>query len=283
MSNKNDNLYKYSVETPWRFIIVVVLYVIGAASFPAKLFSFIPGNEKNIELLAISVSRGVCSALPIWLMFETKTEKLFDCKISFSGFAKVIPFFIVALNNFPLFPLLYGSAVFNQSSEALTVVLYILACFCGVLLEETSFRGLIFPALLRRYSDNKNCMFRAALISSALFGATHIVNLFGGASFGNVIMQIGYSFLVGGMCALAEYYTGSIISPIVLHFVYNLGGLAISYGIIDGNIWTPLTVALTASLGVVVALYAIILVFRKKSDLLNKVLDIPLSDDGDCR
>lgn len=275
MKNKNnDNLYRYSTEKPWSFIIVVVLYLIGAASFPSGIFHFIPGEEKDVELISIFISRAICIGIPVWLMFEIKIEKLFLLKSKITDVLLIIPFFVVVLNNIPFFPFASGELNFASDVTAKTIIFYILACFCGVALEEIVFRGLVFSTLLRKYKDKKQCVFFAVLISSALFGATHIVNLLGGASIGPVVMQIGYSFLIGGMCAVALYLTGCINYSIVLHFIFNLGGLLSSYGMISGTIWTTLTIALTAIIAVIVSIYTIILLFKgKKHDLIFEKID----------
>ena len=274
MKNKNDNLYKYSTERPWSFIIVAVLYLIGAASFPSGIFHFIPGAEKDVELISIFISRAICIGIPVWLMFEIKIEKLFLLKSKITDVLLIIPFFVVVLNNIPFFPFASGELNFASDVTAKTIIFYILACFCGVALEEIVFRGLVFSTLLRKYKDKKYCVFFAVLISSALFGVTHIVNLLGGASIGSVVMQIGYSFLIGGMCAVALYLTGCINYPIVLHFIFNLGGLLSGYGMISGTIWTTPTIALTAIIAVIVSVYTIILLFKgKKRDLIFEKID----------
>ena len=274
MKNKNDNLYKYSTERPWSFIIVAVLYLIGAASFPSGIFHFIPGAEKDVELISIFISRAICVCIPVWLMFEIKIEKIFLPKSKIADALLIIPFFVVALNNIPFFSFASGELSFANDVTAKTIIFYILACFCGVALEEIVFRGLVFSTLLRKYKDKKYCVFFAVLISSALFGVTHIVNLLGGASIGSVVMQIGYSFLLGGMCAVALYLTGCINYSIVLHFIFNLGGLLSGYGMISGTIWTTPTIALTAIIAVIVSVYTIILLLKgKKRDLIFEKID----------
>ena len=254
--------------------MVAVLYLIGAASFPSGIFHFIPGAEKDVELISVFISRAICVCIPVWLMFEIKIEKLFLLKSKIVDVLLIIPFLVVALNNIPFFSFAAGELSFASDVTAKTIIFYILACFCGVALEEIVFRGLVFSTLLRKYKDKKYCVFFAVLISSALFGATHIVNLLGGASIGSVVMQIGYSFLIGGMCSVALYLTGCINYSIVLHFIFNLGGLLSGYGMISGTIWTTPTIVLTAIIAVIVSIYTIIILFKgKKRDLIFEKID----------
>ena len=270
MSKKNDNLYKFSTEKPWQFAIVAILYVVGAASFPTTVFSFIPMNAKNIELFGVALSRSLCSVLTVWLMFEIKTDKLITHGISVKNFALSLPFFIVALNNIPFFPLLLGDASISDGN-VFTVGLYLLACLGGVILEETAFRGIVFPVFLRKYDNKKYRVFLAVLISSVL----------GGASVGAVIMQAGYSFLVGGMCAMSEYLCGNIFIPISLHFIFNIGGLALRYKMISGKIWTPLTISLTAVIAVAATVYTVVILFagKKCETMFERIKYIPENEN----
>lgn len=276
MSKKNDNLYRYSKESPWRFVLVVILYVIGAASFPSDFFGLIPENAKALGLLSVFLSRSVCSAVTVWLMFEIKTQSMLGFNKPKPDVLKALPFFLVALNNVPFFALHSGSARISEDVNFGIAVAYALACLGGVVLEETAFRGLVFPAILRKLEGKKNGVFLSVFLSSLFFGITHIVNLFGGASIGAVVMQVGYSFLVGGMCATALYITGNIYCPVALHFIYNIGGLATGYGIIEGNIWTVPQIAATAVVAAVVFVYAVIVLTKTKNpDICERDLKIP--------
>ena len=57
-----------------------------------------------------------------------------------------------------------------------------------------------------------------------IFSLIHLVNLFDGASPGAVLMQIGYTFLVGGMCAVVLVASKSVWICVAVHAVYNFCG-----------------------------------------------------------
>ena len=92
-------------------------------------------------------------------MFEIKIEKIFLPKSKIADALLIIPFFVVALNNIPFFSFASGELSFANDITAKTIIFYILACFCGVALEEIVFRGLVFSTLLRKYKDKKYCVF----------------------------------------------------------------------------------------------------------------------------
>ncbi len=94
--------------------------------------------------------------------------------------------------------------MFGQFSPVLTLLI---PCVLGPVCEELLFRGLV-AARLARYGERP-----AALISALLFGLWH----------GN-LEQFFYAFGIGLLLAYAYYRTGRLITPIVLHMLYNFFG-----------------------------------------------------------
>jgi len=83
-------------------------------------------------------------------------------------------------------------------------------------LEETIYRGLIFHIMLQK------SRWAAVLVSSLLFGITHVLNALSGADASAIILQIVYSLLVGLTLALLMLKGGNIIPLILFHFAHNL-------------------------------------------------------------
>jgi len=66
------------------------------------------------------------------------------------------------------------------------------------------------------------------------------------------------------MCAISLCLTNNLIVPILLHFIYDIGGLFTSeIGVAIGNQWDTVTVIITAVLGVIVLIYMLYVVFVK--------------------
>ena len=91
--------------------------------------------------------------------------------------------------------------------------------------------------------------------SSVIFGVVHLANIFV-ASPGAVLLQIGYSALIGGLCCMVLLETGNIWLCAIIHALYNFGGGVVSR-LGGGTIWTPAEVALTAILGALVAIFSV--------------------------
>lgn len=270
---KNDNLYKFAMQTPWQFIFVVILYTIGAVSFPIGIFTYFLGDSELANMIALFLSRTICIILPIWLIFEVKNQKILKINLNLKALLIILPFLLVAINNFPILPIFTGDVKFNPDNNFTKWVAYALACLGGVFLEEITFRGLILPTLYVKFKDKKNRVFLTVFYQALLFGVVHLVNLLAGSSPLMVLMQIGYSFLIGAMCAIAFIKTGNFYNAVLLHFLFNLGGLLYDYNMISGKIWTLDNIILTAVIAVIVIVYALFLVFVNKENKIDCLLD----------
>ena len=270
--NTNDNLYKFSIQTPWQFIFVVIIYLVGATSVPNDLFIFIFGESLVGSAISAFIVKSLCCILPIWLIKEIKCEKILTLRGFLSGLLIIIPFLLVAINNFPILPMINGECKVENEVSFWEWVSYLLAVLAGAALEEFAFRGLVFPTLMRKFEGHKYRDFLAVLVSSAAFGLVHAFNLLAGASPLSVLMQIGYSLLIGGMCAIAFLKTGNFYHAVILHFVFNIGGMLFNYGMVNGEIWTLQTIVITAALAVAVIIYALCILFICNKEKLSDKL-----------
>ena len=86
-----------------------------------------------------------------------------------------------------------------------------------------------------------------------MFGVIHLINIVAGASPGAVILQIGYSFLIGAMCSVVLFKTANLWLCVLLHAVYDFCGMLVpTLG--DGKWWDIPTVIFT----VILALFTIV-------------------------
>jgi membrane protease YdiL (CAAX protease family) len=173
-----------------------------------------------------------------------------------------LPALAVAINNAPIIGLATGNAYI---SDPVGGVLIILAyCLAIGTFEEFAFRGLFFMMILEDRRKSTKQIFWTTAISSAVFGLVHLVNLAVGAGPGATLLQVGYSFLIGGMCAIVLLKTGSIWYCVLLHTVYDIGGTILYVG--GGVRWDAVTVTVTAVLGVAVAVFMAVALMRIKPE-----------------
>ncbi len=208
-----------------------------------------------------SVSRLLGGLACVIFIFEFSFQKIMNPlgnKCIFALLA-VLPAFAVAINNFPFISVLAGDVTFKAPIGGL--LLYALSCFSVGFFEEMAFRGCAFMFLLKSRRKSRLGIFIAIFLSSVVFGLIHLVNIFTSSPVA-VLLQIGYSALIGALCSVVLLVTKNIWLCVLLHSVYNFCGGIVPEFMTEGNIWTAGEVAFTAVIAVIVTLYTIGLFFK---------------------
>ena len=109
---------------------------------------------------------------------------------------------------------LWSGAAVRYSVPA--VIVYAAAMLCVAFIEEVLFRGFLFQAL-----EGWGAM-GAAVASSLIFGGLHILNLLGGATAPDVLLQAGYAAALGFLFAVLFYRTKSLAPCVAAHGVINV-------------------------------------------------------------
>ncbi len=234
--------------------VILVLLLLACEIWKCELFDC---NEDTY----LTATRLIGAAIALLIMLYSSLGNVL--KIRAGGLGRAIlftlPCWLIAINNFPFIALITGEA--QLSASAGDIALYAIQCLCVGLFEELAFRGCIFLFALDGHRKSTLDLFIAIVISSAIFGVVHLVNVIAGASIGSVILQIGYSFLIGGMCSVVLMKTGCIWHCVLIHAVYNFcGGVVPTLG--DGRIWNTPTIILTVIVSLAVAAYVIISLLR---------------------
>ncbi len=178
-----------------------------------------------------------------------------------------LPAFVIAINNFPFSTVLGGEA--RVTEEWWTVALLFLECMCVGFFEETAFRGVVFLGLLKKDPQNRLRAFASIAISSVVFGLVHLINLFESSPVA-VLMQIGYSALIGAMCAVILMRTANIWLCVIIHGLFNFCGAVIPRcGV--GEIWDTLTIVLTVIVSVIVAAWFVFVFIKGKFDAVKEI------------
>ena len=149
------------------------------------------------------------------------------------------------------------------------LLLLLLECMMVGLFEEMAFRGVIFLAILKKKPEDKLWQFASIALSSVIFGLVHLVNLIE-SSPSAVFMQIGYSALIGAMCAVVLMKTANIWLCVVIHGLYNFAGAVIPR-MGEGEIWDSFTVILTVVVSLAVVVYMIVLFLKGKTRTTREI------------
>ncbi len=246
--------------------IMVCLLLLGFTEI-AKIVLFAK-NDMVFSFLSRIVGIILCFFIIFYCSFN-KILKLTLHKIP-KSILFIIPCLIVAINNFPLVQYIFGDVYIT--GEIGDVIICFFDALCTGLFEELAFRGIVFMLTLEKIGKTKKGVFLSVLLSSAIFGLIHVFNIFAGANPLSVIMQVGYSFLVGGMCAVVLIKTESIWYSVLIHALYNFAGDIIP--ILGGGIlWDIPRIVITVLLTVTVAIYLICTLLRIDFKKLDKMFN----------
>ncbi|AVK83308.1 CPBP family intramembrane metalloprotease [Lysinibacillus sp. B2A1] len=111
--------------------------------------------------------------------------------------------------------ILIGTKGLNTESFSHLIVMLIMQLFVVAFIEETVFRGIMLRMLLAKGP------FTAVWVSSFLFSVTHTLQLLGGQSLEDTVIQIIYALLVGLVLSLLILDGQSIILTILFHGLNN--------------------------------------------------------------
>lgn len=259
-------------KSPVSNIAILLLLVIGFASFPIRdtIEMFTLEYTQINRYLFTALFRAVFAGVMIYLVRAYQFDKTLTFRAH--DLWKTLPCFLVVINNFPIIALATGAARIDASAGV--VALYLVQTLAITAFEELAFRGILFPLCWMKLKKRKYSVLWAAALSGALFGATHLINLIGGAAFLPVLLQVGYSFLIGAMCALATVMTKSLLVPVMLHFLFNAGGLLVSE-LGAGEILNTPTVFITVILAALVTTYMIYVAVKTDGKEMENLLSVP--------
>lgn len=162
---------------------------------------------------------------------------------------------LVCANNFPIIGFITGNVALKENPQ---IFRYIVYCAAIGIAEEYVFRGFIMPLVGLKFKCKPHAPFITVLVTSAIFSLCHLFNIFS-AGIPATLLQVGYTFLTGGLFCAAYLFTENLLFPIALHVIFDLGGLIFGtpFGIAFGNMWDTATIIITAVLGIIAtAVYA---------------------------
>lgn len=179
-----------------------------------------------------------------------------------------LPPLAVVVNNLPILALITGAACVTRPVSY--VLLFALQCLLIGTFEETAFRGAVMLIMLERRRSSTKQIFGVVVASSAVFGGIHLLNLLAGAGFGATIQQVGYSFLIGGMCAVVVLRTRNVWLAALLHGIYDFCGFLLpTLG--EGSWWDTPTIIFTVLLALAVTAYVIVSLARLRPEDVEPV------------
>ena len=102
--------------------------------------------------------------------------------------------------------------------------------------EELCFRGLFLGTLMRQWKDDHRKMMIAVLLSSVLFGATHLTNIQAGAGVLVSVMQAVSSAFIGVGFAAVYIRSGNLLVPMFYHVLVDIMAFATNASVQDTGV-----------------------------------------------
>ena len=233
-------------------VITILLFILGALCyvFFEALHTPMLQDELANKFLCGFISRFALSLLFVWLLylFGGRSFLVFS-KTFFVSLAWSLPCFMVALVNFPYSALATGNASFTRPDLLGLFTLYILG-IC--LMEELVFRGVLLILVKDMFKNSKHAPIVVVAVSAAIFSLFHLTNL-GKAGIGDVLFQCLYTFLIGAMLSITMLKLNNIWLCILIHAIFDFGGMLWQEGIVGGYTWDVVFWVLTIVSGVLCA------------------------------
>ena len=182
------------------------------------------GLTLPLKLVFFTIGQLILAIIAIWLMRKLEVFDTNDFKfhgmgkgllISWFGFVYIIISFLISFMQIPKNGFI--------TPDIPTLIIIVLHPFIGTgLFEEVLYRGLVLKLLLKKNQDSRQGMIFACVISSAIFGFFHIVNVFAGAPVLSTLSQVVDATATGLFFAVVFLRTRKLLMPILLHGLLNL-------------------------------------------------------------
>lgn len=214
----------FAFEKPIIFSIILIIITVALTSIPlGPIFSHFLDHQSSEYVTGI-LEQVFVSALMIMVLKRFNLLKYvgFTSHSQWKDLWIIWPMLLFALLNGSEF--IMGNIVIDKS-RPLVIVLFVLVYLSTGLFEETLCRGVVFTLMMSKWGNTKRGCYVALLLSSVLFGFTHIIHfIFGHSSLLASVTQIIYATFIGAFFAACLIRNKSIYPAIILHAIVNISG-----------------------------------------------------------
>lgn len=193
-------MYKFGEDHPILFeiILIVAAFLAAAVFVVAGSILYLPSE------FSTSVGR-----ILVGLILLILYRRAFKAGNPFRNFVILLPAFLFAIWN-----LFYNLSSGMEIGGTTFFIEGLLTALAPALFEEVIFRGIFIYNLQKKGNGDLACL----LISSLVFSLIHATNIVG-MDLVSVLLQVGYSFVVGMVLAAIYLKNGSIFQVILAHFL----------------------------------------------------------------
>ena len=226
--NKNtgyiEGLKRFALNRPVIFSFFVILISGLLTEIPfGRIFVSWTGRPGD-ELVTVLIGHTLTGLLLVWLLLKLDLFKYagFTPVRQWKAVWLVWPFVIFTLLN--LDSLISGSLVIDTSRPAL-IIIYIFRNLAIGFCEEVMARSVVLVVMLQKWGNTRRGVYQAVLVSSVLFGVSHIFNLLAGRSpVLASLTQMTYSFVFGVAFSACFLRNNAIWPVMIMHAVVDMAG-----------------------------------------------------------
>ncbi len=206
MEKKKRNIWLYFIGMVFLFMIIDFINNIGVSI----LYNSFMGLKYGKEIITEAIFAGLILIILLLFknsyIFKQKSEKLGK------GFKLGLPIIFIGL----VILILNITTIYKEIN--IPVILN-LATFCFLIgiAEEFLCRGWLLNEFLERFKDSKKNIILSIVLSSLVFGAMHITNIFVGQTLIDTLVQILNATFIGIIFACIYYKTKNIWSVVLIH------------------------------------------------------------------
>ena len=217
-------LKRFAFDKPVVFSILVILIAGVLTEIPFDVILASVVGDPVAEFLKVLIGHTGTGLLLVGLLF--KLDLLKRAKFTHPSRWKAVwlvwPLLLMALLN--VSERIDGSLTIDSSRPGL-LVLYSAVNLAIGLCEEVLGRGVVLLVMLQKWGHTRRGIYQAVLVSSALFGAAHILNLITGRLplLAN-LTQIIYSVFFGVIFAACFLRNNAIWPVMLMHAAVDFGG-----------------------------------------------------------
>ena len=257
---------KFADKTPIIFSFVVTLFVLVVFSISQLGFIVLFGvdmanpvqdvNTFAASMLAMIVFAGLAMLILVLLKMSSVNNPF--KKGLFKGLGLGWFFILAAILNFAL-GFDFSRAESIEKSKWLLLIPIFFETFLTGVSEELLCRGILYNVLNRKYKVHA-----AVLLSSAVFGVGHFVNLLG-QSFAETAVQVLFAFGGGVLFAAVYVRCKTVWAGVLLHGFFNFAEYAAETLAPVENADEKMMVAFEITFAIVAIIIGLFLIRKKKA------------------
>jgi membrane protease YdiL (CAAX protease family) len=276
-NHRAEWIKRFAFDRPVIFSILVILAAGLLTEIPLNdIFVHVVGNP-GAEFLKVIIGHTLTGLSLVWLLVKLGLfrDARFTPPNQWKALWLVWPLAVITLLN--LSSLLDGSLVIDTSRPGLIILYTCMALSIGFC-EEVMGRGVALSVMLRQWGNTRRGIYLAVLVSSAVFGASHIFNLMTGhlPLLAN-LTQIVYGFFFGVIFAACFLRNNSIWPMMIMHTAIDFAG-GLRHIAVGGG--TQTAVANSTAISAVSTLIVTLPLLLYGLFILRKVA--PLENPGDA-